>query len=320
MRALALFTLVIFLSTGVTHAQSIIVNDSNSIDLEGTILPSSGESSGSDSGGGLDTSGGAGGSTDGDFSSGSTIESVTVVFGSGSSPSGNSAPQGTSGASASPGSSGANGNSSGQGGDSVAASDILGTLIGNQAVSISGGGGSGLPDQGGGTVLIHASLVRAALHARGIGAFLIPGFDTSKGISPFGRFLALKTNEDFALVAASTALKDGRIEDITLAAGTLHISYRARGNLFAFIPVTYRIVIEAKPDPAPGTVTVKFPWYKFFLRTYVSKKDIEADVGSTISSVSTEGGTLDERARLLNDVSAKLSARFDTVEGSIAAN
>lgn len=298
------------------YAQEVIVNDSNTIDLEGTIIPGSGGDNGT-SGGSGESDPGAGSGGGASNSSSPAIETITVTSNSGTGGTGSNGSNsgtGNSGTGQNPSSVSGTGSTSSTGGTSggsATASDIVSTLIGNQAASMSGGGGGGA-----GTISVHASVARAALAARGIGAFLIPGFNTG---SSFGRSLTLRTNEDFVVVAASTALTDGRIEDIALAAGTLHISYRARGALLAFIPVTYRIMIVATPDPTPGTVTVKFPWYKFLLRAYVSKKNIENDVHSSFGSIRTDGGMIDARSRLLAEISRRLSERFDTVEGSVAA-
>ncbi|MEK9177153.1 MAG: hypothetical protein AAB923_02555, partial [Patescibacteria group bacterium] len=235
--AFALAALVI--PSASAEALGVIQNNSTFIDLAGgsTTYPTGGEGfsdgPGVGDGNGPTGDGGSSGSGSGEEGGGASgssgIDSVIINY----------SPTDGSGSGDGDGSSPSTGGEEGASEEADAA-DLLGTLSGNQAISIKDAGG------GAWSVSIDGDAVRRALAARGVRRISIPGFEE------FGDFFsraarALQTGQDFALVAASTALKNPGIDDITLAGGTLHISYRARGNLFAFIPIIYRIRIEVNP-------------------------------------------------------------------------
>lgn|GEM_PF-1381939 len=306
---------------GIVRAETYIQNDSSFIDFSSgsvTLPPGGSGSSGGDGQGGSPSetgpgtgtgesgSTGAGGATGGTGSDGTSAIGIVTV---GSSP-GGGVDSGTSGASQNGGNTG--------GDEEAAAEGLFGTLVGNQAVTVKGGAGNGSGDAW--SVSVNGDAVRRSLKARGIGKVSIPGFDDIGDF--FSSFpLTLRTGQDFAIVAASTALKNPGIEEISLTLGTLHIAYRARGNLFAFLPLIYRIRIDVNPDErdSKSRIAVKFPWYKFFLQTYVSKQTIESEVEAAIATMPKDTNVIDSRAHLLARIADSIQARFDTVEESLSA-
>lgn len=212
-------------------------------------------------------------------------------------------------------------------------SDVLSTLIGGQAVALnstasgeeggasalggpSGAGGGG--GEGGGIgIRIRGRAVRDTLSRRGIEDIRIPGYVSDEGLLT-GR---LRSKEDIALIAASSALKDQNIEEITFVSGVISITYRARGRLFAIIPLSYavRLSIDPRGASAEERVLVKFPWYKFFLQTYVSKHSLQSELDSVLGGIveKKQQITVDTQARLFSAIAGALLERFDTVEGSV---
>lgn len=275
-------------------------NDTNSVDIDYTgpapIGAPDSNLSGSGSGG---TDGGSSGSesSGGSSGGGSATDGVTVTIainqnGSSSSANGDSA-----------------GTEQGQGssaqGSGVSGDEILNTLFGNQALSISGGSsGEGF------VIRLDGKKVREALKARGISTITILNKFTSK-------FL---TKKDYALNAVSTILQNEQIEEIVMSLSTMRISYRAQGRLFGVFPITYPIALTVNPfaDTPEKRVVSKFPWYSFFVQKYVSKKVLVKDINAALQTVAAlDTDDADRGARYVDAVVTVITGRIDTVEGSL---
>lgn len=158
----------------------------------------------------------------------------------------------------------------------VDSSDILVVLLGNQAF-VSAGSGSSFVSGGGGDIRIYADRVRDALHARNIAAFSVP--DTAFVLSSVREVGTRLTQSDFVLFASSAILKDEYVQDIVFFEGMLTTEYRALGRLFGVIPLWYRLrVVVDIGEGEIRSVSVKFPWYVFFLSTGVSRASLEREL------------------------------------------
>lgn len=270
---------------------NIITNDSTSIDLNATFEEGEDPDLVPGSAGGGSGSGGSASSQGSGIGAGSddttpAIDTVTLEY-----------------------------DASGGGGadsDSESAEEFLATLIGNQAVSLN----SSVYDEygGDGAIYINAEAIRAALRARGVRDITL----SSKNAEG-GRAGRLRAKQDFALVAASEVLNHSGVSEIILSGGTLSLQYRARGRLFAVIPLNFRVRLALTPaaQSLEERVIVKFPWYKFFLQTYVSKKILQNELDPLVVDSAKDGVSVDSNALLLTAVIRTLEARFDTVEDSI---
>jgi hypothetical protein len=180
-----------------------------------------------------------------------------------------------------------------QGGASVGQGDDVSTLDSSDGVYING------------------ARVRAALKGRGTLRVTLRGFGAAGG--------ALSTS-DFGLVGASAILKNPALESAFISLSRFDITYRSQGYLFAVVPLSFRVRLAINPT---GTtlaerVEVKFPWYSFFLRTFVSKAALAADVDAILirdTDLSIDRSQL--QAKIFTDVSVMLQGRVDTVEESI---
>jgi len=197
------------------------------------------------------------------------------------------------------------------------AEEFLATLIGNQAVSVSGtssgsGASFGASDA---TIHIDGDAVRRALGARGITEVSF----SSRGMR--GRLIdRLGSKEDFTLVVASRTLSNAHIDEVILESGTIAVSYRSQGRLFAVIPLNFlvTVAVNAQLETTEKRITVHFPWYKFFLQTYVSKKTLQKELDAAINEIRAEDKvTIDTQARLFEIIVQTLESRFDTTEGSV---
>lgn len=305
--ALGIF-FVFFLYAGVAYA-AVYSNDSNSVDINytgpapGSITPGT-----FPEGAGGGTQGDAGGAQGGNEpgSGGSTSGGQTGV----------TIPVGietdTGGAGTSGGSTGTGQASGGAGqtdGGSAARTpeDLLSTLIGHTAVNFGLNSGSGGEW---GTITISAKKAREALKSRGVSRLSLSDLLNSKFF----------TREDFTIVAASKILENKTIEEVILTLDTLTLTYSAEGRLFAVFPLSYPIKLTINPnlDTREKRVQVSFPWYRFFLQTFVSKSELQKQLDSAIGQaiVGADAGA-DVKTKVLVAVTQTIESRFDTVEGSV---
>jgi hypothetical protein len=198
------------------------------------------------------------------------------------------------------------GDGSSEDGSATSGSDILSTLLGNQAVFFGSGGGAG----GGGDVSLSAEDVRKALAARGVSKLTLSRFLSER----------FRTKGDFALAAASSILDNPSLEKVVLSARDLSLTYKATGRLLGVFPLAYPIRLEVHPyEKTPeARIGVKFPWYRFFLQTYVTKKQLQTELDAALSAALADTEETDQAARALLAISTAIQERFDTVEGTIS--
>lgn len=210
------------------------------------------------------------------------------------------------------------------GGEIVSAASIIAALIGNQALTMFDASGSGTssadagsPNSSGasGALATHitASRVRGSLAARGIEQLAIPNIGAllapraAQGTRSAPRF----TERDFAIVVSAAALSDEYLGDVDFSGGVLDTKYRALGWLFGFVPLRYPLAVSLtlfegrEPD-----VTVRFPWYKFLLRTGISSFALEHEIQSAVAAgILERGADFDAATRAFSAVEDILMAR-----------
>lgn len=283
--ALSILCLAAFTAHAVSYS-----NDTNSVDIDyqgpapigspNSNLPGDGGGGGRGDGG-SGTGGSTGGSTQ--------TQDVTITITTGG--------DGTTGGASQAGSENANSEVEASG------EDILNSLFGNQALSISGG------DGGDYTVRLNGKKAREALLARGISKLSIANRFTSKFLS----------KKDFALAAASSVLENKDIEEVILSLSTVQLTYRSQGRLFAVFPFTFPITIRVNPygETPEARVSVQFPWYSFFIQKFVSKSVLVRDINAAIdASDITETDSVDAREKFFSAITRTISLRVDTVEGT----
>jgi len=193
--------------------------------------------------------------------------------------------------------------------------EIIAALIGNQAVVTTTSGASGsaggsfFGNNSGGTFHIYASRVRDAFRARRVTNLTIPsGSEILRNNARDGRVF---TQSDFSLFVASTILQDDNIEDISIAQGVMTTEYRAFGQLFGFVPMRYTLRVSLSFSAGGvSDIDVKFPWYKFFLKTGTTKKLLESNLRDEIAVYVQEQHTeFDIATRAFTAVAETLRAR-----------
>lgn len=308
MRFVAIFTLLLMLAP-VARAEKIGSqwNDSNTVQLPGgpdtypgdTSVPDQGTGGGTGTGQGGDA-GGVGGGTNGTGSGNGGSGSSDIIIFSNSSPGSGSGSSGTAG-----------------GGDDT--ESLLDVLLGSGGLSGSSGGastGSGLSGgisvlEGSGGVYIDGAKVRAALQGKGI---------LRVTLRAFGAGSSALSNADLGLIGASTMLKNPSLESAFISLTRFDITYRSQGYLLAFIPVSFPIKISVNPSGASlaERVTVKFPWYSFFLRKFVSKAGLARDTDAILMKDDDPANDRSQlQAKIFTDVSIMLQSRIDTIGESV---
>ncbi len=152
---------------------------------------------------------------------------------------------------------------------------LLTTLIGSQALVISSG------RVGNGSIRVHGDRLRDALDAQDIALLVIPdrfSLLTKKTSQP------LFSRNDFSLFVAERVLQDISIDSVLYVNGELTVRYKAPGRLFGFVPVTYNLTVTASfRENFLKDVSLRFPWYSFFLAKGVSEKGLEARVREAVA-------------------------------------
>jgi hypothetical protein len=299
MRYAALALLALFLlAPAFTFAQ--FYNDSNVINLGPGFLPDDPGNGGSGTDEEDDGLEGQGGSSGGDGEGDSEAEDVPgteTTFGAVI-----VTTDGSSNDDASSGTDSAN---------SVSAQSLVDTLSANLAIS--GSGSAGASGFGGG---VDGARARAALLARGItGVYLPDTGPAAGGTWSGGKKRIPLSRDDVALVISSTSLTDENLVAATFTQDSLDITYRASGRLLFFIPkgFTVRVALNFKAESVEERVTVKFPWYKFLLKTGVSKKALVQELDAAVLANRGAPEGFDAAAAVFTATADVLRARHGVV-------
>lgn len=323
---LAAFALLVVFGTGAvanlydavstrTQTASTFINDSNIINIPDDTLPDAivpDDDSGSGGGGGSTPPPGGDdevlvfGDSEGD-SGGDTINQVVVNSGGSNDNSGDGGSGGSN--------SGSSNNNNGSGdGETVSTESILDSLTGNQAISSSSGGGAA---SGGGTS-VSGSKTREALLSRGITTISVPPIPEAGSVESSAR--APYTRNDLAIIVSAALVQNPDIDDIFFTTTALEISYKSRGRLLFTIPVPYptKVSLSFDETTTKKRVKVKFPWYKFFMWTGVSKNSLRNSIDPIITST-PKGEEYDRATHIFNAVSEVIASARGTIQGSLSA-
>lgn len=278
-------------------------NDSDVIEISGDPPPPPEEDPDEGGGTGDDDEGNGGGADGGEDSGGET---------GGSGSGGGSGGGGGGGSGGSSGGSGTGGSGSGSSGPSE--EDVIEALLGNSAIEGWSDFGEGSVLSGNGSAAVFTVVgekVREALRNRtDLQDFLAnwKNIRQSRGDA-----------RDYGLVAASTALGDANVQDISFTADAFEIRYRSRGYLIGIFPWSFPVRVGVIPQASEGSrVTVTLPWYRFFVREFFTPAGLASDIEEAMKAALAESGADDdERAILLDVVAQLLRAKVGTVSDSI---
>lgn len=320
-----LLAALMYVSMQTPVAEAIFYNDSEVIEIGDGLPPEPEEGeeegaggSGESGGGGAGSAGGASpGSSSGGSSSGGSSSGSGTSGGSGGTDGGSSASEGGSGADSS-------GGGSGSGGEGDLISTLLsgGALGGGDTVFSSGGAGGAGGDDGGieasgaASFSVSSSKVRSALSSR---------FDLKELLGDWSSYAKARsrgklTGKDLGLIAASTALSDSNLGDVSFTASAFTINYRSRGYLFSVFPISFPVRVEVVPlaTAAETRVMVKLPWYRFFVRKFFTRDGLARDIDSVVSELTKNAdASVDTQAQLFEGVTLYLKKKVGTISDSV---
>lgn len=208
----------------------------------------------------------------------------------------------------------------GNGSSSQADEDLLDTLISEGIISGSGvvSGSSLFADSliGGtyGQVKIDGNAVRKYFRGRYDLQELLLGWRAGTEARLSARGLGY--------IAASTALRDRNVDAISFTADRIDITYRSRGYLFSVIPITFPVRVVVIPEASSDRVTVKLPWYRFFVREFFTARGLAEDIDAVIQ-VEIEKNVIvnaDLKTILFKAVAEYLRTKIGTVSDTVGSD
>lgn len=121
-------------------------------------------------------------------------------------------------------------------------------------------------------------------------------------------------------VAASTAVRDSNFEEATLSATRVDIIYRSRGYLLGFIPWSFPVRVSIIPAASTleERVTVQFPWYRWFLRTFFSRQKLAEEIDEVLQVAFKEADPNDDLATVTFEATTEfLRKKVGTISDTI---
>jgi hypothetical protein len=273
-----------------------------SSDTSGPGSASDAASGGSGSSSGGSSSSSSGGSSGGGSGSGSTESDIIQLLINGGAITG--AGRGSSSAGSGDGASGDVSGSVAAGGSGTTGSSGSAASRG----TVSGGGSGSL------SVRVVASKVRDALKDNVDLKTLLQYWKRAPKAGAF-------TSDEYGLIAASTALRDSNVQEVTFTASKFEIVYRSRGYLIGLFPWSFPVRVAIVPDASSPAerVNIKLPWYRFFIRKFFTNDSLVADIDAVIAKTKKENTDpdADGKAIVFDAVSLFLKTKVGTVGDSV---
>jgi len=203
--------------------------------------------------------------------------------------------------------------SSQQGSEGAGASGSAG---GTDGSSNSAASGSVPGSSGSASMIVHviASKVRDALKDNADLQTMLQYWKRGTRTGPF-------SSDEYGLIAASTALRDSNVQEVTFTASKFEIVYRSRGYLLVVIPWSFPVRVSIVPDAVSlaERVDIKLPWYRFFVRKFFTNDSLTTDIDAVITETK-KGNTdasADGTAIVFDAVSRFLKKKVGTIQDSI---
>lgn len=130
---------------------------------------------------------------------------------------------------------------------------------------------------------------------------------------------SVTTGQYYALIAATLAEDDARLDRAEFTNVHLEITYRSRGALFYIIPWSFPVTVSIAMDPKKSErVSVGFPWYHWFLREYFTRESLAQEVGGVIAQEEAKSGDPETmQVRLFISLAGFLKQKVRTISDSI---
>ena len=207
---------------------------------------------------------------------------------------------------------------SGENEDNDPEDDVISALIESGALS-----GQSLIDGVSGSSL--GAGEGAGISIRVIGAKVRQAFANNLNLKDFLNYWrkgsGKASEKDLSLIAASTALRDANVQEISFTASAFEIVYRSRGYLLGFIPWSFPVTVKVIPEATAleERVVIRLPWYSFFVRKFFTKGGLQKDVNEVMVEAKEKNPDpdADENVVLFDAVSEYLRQKVGTVAESV---
>lgn len=217
---------------------------------------------------------------------------------------------------------GVGGNTTGAPSAPTTEKEVLATLV-NGGALIGLGGGNFDGGGGGVAIVLDGARMRKMLHDEPSIADILSHWRSVAGRkSRAAGNDHITTGEYYALIAATLAGDDERLDGATFSGTQFSLTYRSRGLLFAFIPLSFpvRVTIAATAGTPNERVQIHVPWYHWFMRTYFSQSALASDIDSIVTtelSVVDPEVEEDIQARIFVAIAQYLREKVQTISDSI---
>ncbi len=130
---------------------------------------------------------------------------------------------------------------------------------------------------------------------------------------------SITTGQYYALIAATLAEDDTRLDRAEFTDVYLELTYQSRGALLWVVPWAFPVRVTIQMDAqAEERVSVKFPWYHWFVREYFSRDSLAAEVRDLVAAeeaLASDGETL--QIRLFVALTNFLKQKVRTISDSV---
>lgn len=192
---------------------------------------------------------------------------------------------------------------------------LLGGLSGSGssgALSVASGGvGSSASGAGGISVRVIGAKVRETLQNNLDLKDLLQYWKRGKGAPSAG---------EYGLIAASTAVRDSNVQEVSFTASKFEIAYRSRGYLLIVIPWSFSVRVGVVPAASAldERVQVKLPWYGFFVRKFFTTNGLKKDINEIIDKTKKDNPKAEDGTALVFEaVALFLKNKVGTVSNSV---
>lgn len=188
----------------------------------------------------------------------------------------------------------------------IQAGALSGVSSGASGSSASGASGAGF------SIRIIGAKVRQALSA---------DIDLKEILTYWRKGKGKASESELGLIAASTALRDANVQEVSFTASSFEIVYRSRGYLLAVIPWSFpvKVIVIPSAPTLDERVNIQLPWYRFFVRKFFTVKGLQKDIDELLTKTK-EGNTdsdIDETMLLFEATTQFLRTKVGTVADSV---
>ncbi len=111
----------------------------------------------------------------------------------------------------------------------------------------------------------------------------------------------ITSNSDLTAYAQASMKDDKNIQNVSVTDSEVSMKYREPAKFLGFIPgaITAKVTVDSD-----GSVTVRYPWYRFLMKVPEKKADLESDVKANVGTVGSVSGsfTVSTKAQILKAV------------------